>query len=195
MKWLAWLLLIPVLALGQGKTITISSIQPEFITITLDSTDSEIIYYIFPPPAGINSGQRTDISTTTPTSASEQAKNLDFAANGAFTISIVADSVADTMSTYASSDSFYAYIQTLIYDKNKSKWYRAVNDTMFLDFDTPQTYVGTAIDYLDWGRDTCYVAEIGGNIMPAPGFALTIGQVTSGDSTTTSVSVGFWYQK
>lgn len=191
MKWLTLFLLIPVLLFGQQKTISVSNIQPEFITVNLDSTTSSIVYYIFPPPGGINSRDRTAVSTTAPTSASAQAKNLDFASNGAMTIAAVLDTL-----TAQESDSFYAYIQTLVYDETKATWYRSTNDTLFLDFDTPGTYTGTAIDYLNWTHGSCYTADVGGSIMPGAGFALTVGQYANDNAGAyTTAYISFWYQK
>jgi hypothetical protein len=191
MKWLTLFLLIPVLLFGQKKVITLNSIQPEFITITLDSTASSIVYYIYPPPAGINSDKRAAVSTTAPTATSVQAKNLDFVASGALTIAMVTDTV-----TAEESDSLYAYVQTLIWDDTKAGWYRSTNDTLFLDFDTPGTYTGTSIDYLDWTHGSLYTADVGGSIMPGAGIALTVGAVANGTSDADMKAyVSFWYKK
>jgi hypothetical protein len=192
MKWLlTLLLLIPLLSFGQRKVVTLKSIQPEYITVNVDSTASSVVYYIFPPPAGINSNDRTAISTTAPTSASAQAKNLVYNASGALTVAAVIDSV-----TAQESDSFYAYIQTLIYDETKAGWYRSTNDTLFLDFNTAGTYTGTSIDYLNWTHGSCYTADVGGSIMPGAGFALTVGAVmneTSGADLNAYIS--FWWER
>ena len=191
MKWLAIFLLIPLLLFGQQKVISLNSIQPEYITVTLDSSTSSIVYYIYPPPAGINSGNRTAISTTAPTSASTQAKNLDYVASGALTIAMVTDTV-----TAEESDSLYAYVQTLIYDETKATWYRSTNDTLFLDFDTPGTYTGTSLDYLDWTHGSCYTADVGGSIMPGAGIALTLVSVANDNAgADMKAYVIFWYKK
>jgi hypothetical protein len=191
MKWLTLFLLIPILLFGQKKVISLNSIQPEFITVTLDSTAAAIVYYIYPPPAGINSDKRAAVSTTAPTSTSVQAKNLDFVASGALTIAAVLDSL-----TKQESDSFYAYVQTLIWDETKAGWYRSTNDTLFLDFDTPGTYTGTSLDYLDWTHGSLYTADVGGSIMPGAGIALTVGSVANDTATSAMTAyISFWYKK
>ena len=184
-----FLALFVVNVYSQQKVISLKTIRPEFITVALDSTTSSIVYYIYPPPAGDNSPNRTAISTTAPTSASLQAKNLEYNAEGALTISLVTDTL-----TAEESDSLYGYVQTLIYDDTKAAWYRATNDTLFLDFDTPGTYTGTSIDYLDWTHGSCYVAELGGSIMPGAGLAITLGQHTDDNAgAATTLYVGFWW--
>lgn len=191
MKWLIPLLLIPFLLFGQQKTISISNIQPEFYTVTLDSTDTTTIYYIFPPPNGINSRDRTAISTTAPTSASAQAKNLDFASNGVMTIAII-----PTYVTAEESDSLAGFIQTLIYDENLAAWKVSTNDTLFLDFSTAGTYTGTSVSYLDWTSNSCYTADVGGSIMPGAGFALTLLERCADEAgSDAKIYVSFWYQK
>ena len=176
---------------AQQKQIDLWTIRPEYYTVTLDSTAETIVYYIFPPPAGENSNNRTAISTVAPTSASDQAKNLDFNAKGAIVISMIPDTV-----TAQESDSLYAYVQSLVYDKNKATWYRATNDTLFLVFDTPGTYTATAIDYLNWTHENCYTSSIGGTsgILPVAGFALTIGQYANDNAgADTKLYLGFWW--
>jgi len=190
-KVLAFILLMAFGLYAQGKEVTLSVIEPEFYTLTLDSTASSIVYYIYPPLAGKSSLQRTSISTTIPTSASTQAAHLEFNSNGALTISMVTDSV-----TAQESDSLYAYVQTLIYDQNKSTWYRSANDTLFLNFSTAGTYTGTTIDYLDWTHGNCYTANLGGDIMPGAGIAITFGQWASGTAgADTKLYLGFWWQR
>ena len=190
-KVIVFILLLTVVAFAQQKVEVLNVTQPEFITVTLDSTASSIVYYIYPPPAGINSSNRTEISTSSPTSDSVQARNLEFSANGALTIAIVTDS-----STAEESDSLNVYVQTLIYDQTKTTWYKSVNDTLFLDFDTPGTYTGTSADYLDWTHGGCYTANLGGEIMPGAGLAITFSQVANDNAdAASSIYVSFWWQK
>ena len=182
-------LLIFTAVYAQQSVVALDVIRPEFTTVTLDSTASSTIYYIYPPPAGPGSPYRTAISTTAPTSASAQAQNLEFDAKGALTISIIPDSV-----TADESDSLYAYVQTLIYDPNEAAWYASSNDTLYLVLDTPGTYTATSIDYLNWTSGSCYTADLGGDIMPGAGLAVTVGAYQN-DTAGADVKlyVGFWW--
>jgi len=194
MKFLTVLVSIVLLfgiGYGQQKVESLDVIQPEFTTVTLDSTATSSVYYIFPPPAGINSGNRTAISTTAPTSASAQAKNLEFNASGALTISIVTDTL-----TAEESDSLYVSVASLIYDDNKATWYASNNDVFYLDLDTQGTYTNSSVQYLDWTHGTCYTADLGGEIMPAAGIKVTFGAYQNDTATSdTKLYVGFWWLK
>jgi len=187
----AILLMVGVL-FAQQSTVDLSVIQPEFYQLTLDSTTTSTVYYIYPPARGPNSAHRTAISTTTPTSASSQAKLLEYNSSGALTLSMVTDSV-----TAEESDSLYAYVQTLFYDENKATWYKSTNDSLYLVFDTPGTYTQTTgNDYLDWTHGSGYTCELGGDIMPGAGLAITFGahqDDTAGADT--KLSLGFWLQQ
>lgn len=176
---------------AQGSVQSLSIIQPEFYTLTLDSTEETIVYYIYPPASGVNSALRTSISTTLPTYSATQARHREYNASGAFTISVVTDT-----STAEESDSLYAYVQTLIYDPNKLTWYRSANDTLFLDFTTAGTYTGTSLKYLDWTHGRCYTANLGGDIMPGAGLAITFGAKQANTAgSETNLYLGFWWER
>ena len=192
MKFLTVFILIVLFSLSaysQPKTTGLDVTRPEFITVTLDSTTSSVVYYIWPPPAGDNSPNRTAISATAPTSASLQAQNLEYNASGGLTISVVIDSL-----TAQESDSFYVSVATLIYDKTKATWYTSTNDIFYLDLDTQGTYINSAIQYLNWTHGLCYTAGLGGDILVGAGLAVTVGQVTTDvTDAATTVYLGFWW--
>jgi hypothetical protein len=183
------LLLLVGINYGQRTVTALDVIRPEYITVALDSSTTSTVYYIYPPPAGENSGNRTAISTTAPTSASLQAINKEYNAKGALTIAIVTDS-----STAEESDSLYISVATLWYDETKASWYTSNNDIQYLDFDTQGTYVNPAIQYLDWTHGTGYTADLGSQIMPGAGLTVVVGQVANDNAGAASnVYLSFWW--
>ena len=187
-------LLLSTFLYGQAVVQPLSILEPEYFTVTLYGTDAVDVYYIFPPT---NRNSRTAIDSTLPTSAALQAINQRYVGSGALTIAAVTDTtVADTTEKRQDSDSLYMYIQSLIYDNTKATWYPSTNDTLFLDFDTPGTYTGTVLDYLDWTHGSCYTANLGGSVMPAAGYAITIGQVATDIANPRhTIYLSFWHQK
>jgi len=173
---------------GQGRIVGLHRLQPEYITVTCDSTDSTTIYVSFPPASGINSSHRTAISATAFTSASAQAIHQDFVATGDVYISVVTDT-----STIEESDSMFAYIKPYFYDATKATWYAVNADKGYLVFDTAGTYIQSTVDYLDWTHGSGYGACLSNELWPCSGFTLTIGQRTYNNAGAASTFyVGIW---
>jgi len=190
MRFILFIMLLSVFAIAQTAAI-LTEVEPEFYTLNLDSTETATVYYIFPPPQGQQSPRRTAISETAPTSSSSQATYQVYNANGAFTISIVTDSV-----TADESDSLYAFIRPLFYDSGKSSFYLSTNDTLFLIFDTPQSYIATSADYLNWTHGNLYSSMLGPYLCPAAGFGLTFVQTANDNSgADANIYIGFWRNK
>ena len=190
MRWFFLLLLMPLLVFSQLKVEVVNTIAPEFLTISLDSTDADTIYYLFPSPAGPTSGKRYSPSETAPTSASAQAQLLEYAASGVLTITIVTDTV-----TAEESDSLTAWITPYFYDKTKETFYQPT-DTVFLDFNTNGTYVQTSKTYLNWTHGEGYIAYLtGSDIWPVNGFVLEFSQLANGTADADmNIYVGFYWQ-
>lgn len=173
-KWiLALVVLFATVAYGQAKIIAQKLIQPEYITVTIDSITAQTIYYTFPPPQGITSSKRTAISTTALTLAAAQAKSPDFSATGDLFIGVVLDTL-----TRSDVDSLYMFIKPLWYDKTKETWYTSTKDSTFLVFDTAGTYTSTSLDYLTWVHGSGYSTTLSNELWPCAGIALTINRVS-----------------
>ena len=176
-------------AFGQGKVIAEKLIEPEYITVTIDSITEKTIYYLFPHPRGLASTHRTAPSTTAPTSASVQVADAPmFSSTGDVFISMVLDTL-----TASDTDSLYAYVKPLVYDNAKKAFYTSASDVFYLVFDTAGTYTASAIDYLSWTHGYCYTASLSGALWPCAGFALTIDRVSGGVANAdVKAYVGIW---
>jgi len=189
MKYL-WILFIATFIWAQ-RVETVKVIQPQYITVTLDSTTTATVYYVFPVPQGVGNNRGYAISTTAPTATTAgQSTYNDFAGNGALSISIIPDIL-----TAEESDSLSVQLNALTYNPTWG-WDITENDDLYLVFDTPGTYTSTSADWLDWTTDLSYIADVSGVMIPAAGFALVFSQQaddTPGAATTLYVSV--WWQK
>ena len=161
---------------GQGKVIAEKLIEPEFITVVMDSITQVKVYYTFPPPQGLSSSHRTAISETAPTSASAQARNMQFSSTGDVFISVVLDTL-----TNSDTDSLYFSIKPLVYDETKATWYESAADVLYLVFDTAGTYTSSALDYLSWTHGYCYTTTLSGSLWPCAGFTLMMDRVNRGN--------------
>ena len=186
-KFIVLLVLLTIPLVAQRKSINLSITRVEFYADTLKGGTAESVYYLFPPPAGENSSARTAISETAPTSASMQAINLEYNANGALTLSFVFQDITAT-----GVDSIFITVQSYNYDENNAAWYASSNDIFYLVLDTYGTYVQASIDYLDWTDNVMYTADLGGVIMPGAGIKIVIDQADTGN---TGYSIGFWWQR
>lgn len=175
---------------GQGKVIAEKLLEPEYLTVVMDSITAVNIYYIFPSPQGLNSSNRTSPSETAPTSASAQARNPQFSSTGDMFISVVLDTL-----TNSDVDSLYMSIKPLVYDEAKATWYTSASDIIYLVFDTPSTYTSSALDYLTWVHGSCYTVSLSGVLWPCAGFMLTMNRVNRGNAyadADITAYFGFW---
>ena len=189
-RLISLILLLPVLAFGQGKVIAEKLIEPEYLTVVMDSVTQVKVYYIFPSPQGLTSSNRTAPSETAPTSASAQARNRQFSSTGDVFISVVLDTL-----TNSDTDSLYFSIKPLVYDATKGLWYESAADVLYLVFDTAGTYTSSALDYLSWTHGYCYTTILSGSLWPCAGFTLMMDRVNRGNAyadADITAYIGFW---
>ena len=189
-RLISFILLLPVLAFGQGKVIAEKLIEPEYLTVVMDSVTQVKVYYIFPSPQGLTSSNRTAPSETAPTSASAQAINKQFSSTGDVFISVVLDTL-----TNSDTDSLYFSVKPLIYDETKATWYESVADVLYLVFDTASTYTSSSLDYLSWTHGYCYTTVLSGALWPCAGFTLMMDRVNRGNAygnADITAYIGFW---
>jgi len=184
-KILILLSLLSGFLFAQTNVYTADVTQSKYLAVTLDSTETAVLYLLW-EEAG-QGGADFYLSETAPTGIYNQPTNKPSITKGGMTISLVMDST-----TAQESDSLYAYVQSYNWNDSKSAYYSSVNDTLFLDFDTPGTYTGTSLDYLDWTHNNMYTADVGGEIMPGSGLKISLVQLANdntGAASTANVGV------
>jgi len=192
----ALLILFPLVVFGQSKRINVNNIRVEYLTVLLDSTETDKVYFLFPPTKGITSGDRHAPSETAPTSASRQARNLSFGSSGHLYFAMVLDTVTrgSTDNIGVGGDSLSVYISPYIYDKTKEAYSEVTTDKTYLVFDTAGTYTASAADQLTWTHGVAYGVPLSNELWPCAGFVLTLVQVGTDDTTMdTNAYLSFWH--
>ena len=190
MKWLFVFLLVPLLVFGQRKVIDLDIVQPEFLTVNVDSTETVKAYYLYPTTAGPTGGDRFAPSETAPTSATRQAKVLRFQVPSEMYLSFVTDTV-----TAEESDSLSLYLIPYFYDKTKAAFY-AASDTLFLDLDaTASTYTGSAAVQTDYAHGIAYNVKLtSSQLWASAGFVLVYAHTANDNAgADANVYTGFWF--
>jgi hypothetical protein len=183
------LLLLTWLPLQAQSVVNQNEIMVEYVTIELDSTATANLYVLFQPT---KEGGRYAISETAPTKANTGERQTTLKrglGTGDLAISIIPDTL-----TRQESDSLAVYYYPYVWDETKAAYYSATTDVKYLVFDTADTYVQTAIDYLDWTHGTMYTSAFSGRILPFSGIHIVFDQKAYDTSTSAStLYVGIWF--
>jgi len=139
------------------------------ITVTLDSTESEILYIPWPAPDFIFVNSDPGIYTSLD-SLDAPAIHEFYETTGGMFIHIIPEYI-----TAEESDSFLSYIKPLTYDPNKLKWYTSKNDSTFLYYGKG-IYTAASATMLDWDNGECYTVDLGGETWRCAGIALYLQQ-------------------
>jgi hypothetical protein len=179
------LLLLSGFLWGQANVYTADVTQSKYLQITLDSTDTDVVYLLW-EEAG-SGGADFYLSETIPAALTNQPYDKPSITKGGLAISVVLDTI-----TAGETDSLNVYVQSFNWDGSTFAYYASTNDTIFLDFDTPGTYTGTSADQLNWIDGRMYTADLGGVIMPGTGLKISFVQAaddSAGADATASIGV------
>lgn len=192
MKWLIAFLLVPLLVFGQRKVIDLDVVQPEFLTVNLDSTETVKAYYLYPSSAGVTGTYRYAPSETAPTTAAYQAQNLEYQVPSEMYLSFVTDTV-----TADESDSLSLYLIPYFFDKTKAAFY-AASDTLYLNLQgASSTYTSATALQLDYAHGIAYNVKLtSSELWASAGFVLVYVH-TANDTADADANVytGFWFKQ